>query len=102
VDNTSMFDLRTRDPSFISPEQVKLGAELDDLAQMHNGKIDDTAPELLEFSLTNRNKITKACDIYSIGAIMFYLLIGTPPGEEIPEIIIKDKLIDKTPDSNVY
>lgn len=83
-----MFDLRTRDVCFISPEQVKLGDELNEIATARNGKIEETSPEMLEFSLNNRHKVNKQCDIFSFGAIMFYLLIGTPPDENIPDIII--------------
>jgi hypothetical protein len=34
------FDLTTRNSEFISPEQIKIGKELNKIAAMHNGKID--------------------------------------------------------------
>jgi len=54
-----MFDLRTRDVCFVAPEQLKLGEELKDIAQARNQKVEETSPEMLEFSLNNRNKLNK-------------------------------------------
>ena len=102
VDNSSMFDLRTRDICFVAPEQLKLGEELKDIAQARNQKVEETSPEMLEFSLNNRNKLNKQCDIFSLGAIMFFLLMGTPPDEDIPDLIVKHKFIDRRPESNIY
>lgn len=33
---------------------------------------------------------------------MFYLLLGTPPNERIPDQIVNEKLIDRRPESNIY
>ena len=52
--------------------------------------------------MTNRGKINKQCDIYSVGAILYRLLIGVPPSFEIAEYINKKRLNEKSPDSNVY
>lgn len=45
-DNISLFDTRTRDKDFISPEQINLGSELADLVYQRNGKIDETQHEV--------------------------------------------------------
>ena len=36
----SKFDIRTRNINYISPEQLTIGQELNELAEMHNGKMD--------------------------------------------------------------
>ena len=36
----SKFDIRTRNTSYISPEQVTIGEELMEISEMSNGKID--------------------------------------------------------------
>lgn len=41
-------------------------------------------------------------DIYSIGAILYRLLLGVPPNLEISESITKKRLHEKSPDTNVY
>lgn len=41
-------------------------------------------------------------DIYSIGAILYKLLIGNPPDIEISDHITKKRMWDKSPDQNVF
>lgn len=48
-DNLSLFDTRVRNKNFISPEQIKLGLELDMILNSHNGKLDETNPEVIEY-----------------------------------------------------
>lgn len=52
--------------------------------------------------MTNRNKINRQCDIYAVGAILYRLLLGTPPPPAIAEFIAKKRLNERSPDSNVY
>lgn len=40
------FDIRTRNKVYISPEQIKIGEELEGLSEMHNGRIDQTSAEV--------------------------------------------------------
>ena len=39
-DNISLFDTRTRNKHYISPEQLEIGHELASIVQKKNGKID--------------------------------------------------------------
>ena len=55
-----------------------------------------------EFHHTNKGKINKQCDIYSIGAILYKLLLGAPPSPDVSDYINKKRLNEKTPNSNVY
>jgi len=40
------FDIRTRNKIYISPEQIKIGIELQGLSEMHNGRIDQSSAEV--------------------------------------------------------
>jgi serine/threonine protein kinase len=51
----------------------------------------------VEFHQNNKHKINKQSDIYSIGAILYKLLLGVPPQQEIAEFIAKKKLNEKSP-----
>lgn len=57
--------------------------ELAQIAMQKNGKVDLKSYQIQEFLLMKKNErtigITKMCDIYSIGAIMFKLLLGRAP-----------------------
>ena len=48
------------------------------------------------------NGITKLCDIYSIGAIMFKLLLGRAPTQRISQYIADNSLHEISAESNVY
>jgi len=39
-DNLSLFDVRTRNINFVSPEQLQIGQELAEIVSQRNGKID--------------------------------------------------------------
>jgi hypothetical protein len=41
-DNISLFDNRTRDRDYISPEQTQIGNELQDIVYQRNGRIDES------------------------------------------------------------
>ena len=79
-DGISLFDTRTRNKDFISPEQLVLSNELAEIAYGRNGKIDVSQHEIQDFIQSNfsgkNTKISKLCDIYAIGNIMFKLLTG--------------------------
>lgn len=89
-DNITIFDIRTRDRDYISPEQVRIGNELADVVYQRNGKIDESQIEIKDFLAQHagdKPSITKRCDIYSLGAIMFKLLLGRSPSPKVLEFI---------------
>ena len=45
-DNISLFDTRTRNKDFISPEQIAIGNELAEIVYQRNGKIDEQQIEI--------------------------------------------------------
>lgn len=74
-DNISLFDNRTRQKDYISPEQIQLGKDLADIVLQRNGKIDDNIHEVQDFINQNfgqkQNKVNKKSDIFALGAILF-------------------------------
>lgn len=105
-DNITLYDIRTRNNHFISPEQVKIGADLANIVAKKNGKIDEHTFDIQEFLLIKRHEkppaINKQSDIYSIGAILFKLLLGRAPSQKISNYIAENKLHEYNTDSNVY
>lgn len=104
-DNITIFDTRTRDRDFISPEQVRVGNELAEVVYQRNGKIDESQIEIKDFLAQHKHDkpaITKRCDIYSLGAIMFKLLLGRSPSAKVLEFIQEQNLQEMTPHRNVY
>jgi len=55
-DNLSLYDTRTRNKQFISPEQLALGNELAEIAYQRNGKIDEAQHEVQDFLNQNQNQ----------------------------------------------
>lgn len=94
--------MRTRNNEFISPEQAKIGKELQAIAALHNGKIDEGSAEVNELVATNQSKITEFCDIYSIGAILYSLLLGNPPDSTVAQRIASEQMHLDSPEKNVY
>ena len=45
--------MRTRNTEYISPEQAKIGKELQEIANLHNGKIDQYSADVNELFATN-------------------------------------------------
>ena len=86
-DNLSLYDIRTRNANYVSSEQIKIFEEMTQIAMMKNGKLDPDSYEIQEFLLLKKyqrtNGISKLSDIYSIGAIMFKLLLGRAPTQHI-------------------
>lgn len=105
-DNVSLYDVRTRNKYFISPEQVGIGQELAELVLKRNGKIEANSYDIQEFMLIKKyakqKKINKQCDIYSLGAILFKLLLGRAPSVQIANFIAEHRLHEQKTDSNVY
>ena len=85
---------------------MQVAAELADIAYQRNGKIDETQHEVQDFYASNfnqkQNKITQQCDIFSIGAIIFQLLLGQPPSQKTIKFINDNRLHENTPKGNVY
>ena len=55
-----------------------------------------------ELFATNAQRITEHCDIYSIGAILYSLLLGTPPDPVVSQRIAHENMHQDSPDNNVY
>jgi serine/threonine protein kinase len=81
----SAFDTRLRNMEYISPEQIQVGLELSEIAQQNNGMIDNSSQLVQDFKLENEHKISKQCDLYSLGAILFKCLLGAPPDQTISQ-----------------
>lgn len=45
-DNISLYDTRTRNKNYISPEQIAIGNELANIVIKKNGKIDENTYEI--------------------------------------------------------
>jgi hypothetical protein len=54
-DNLSLYDLRTRNINFVSPEQIDLNNELARIAMKKNGKIVENSYDIQEFLITKKN-----------------------------------------------
>jgi serine/threonine protein kinase len=109
--NLSRYNIKVRNRDYISPEQISLGTELEELLGPKNGRLIPEpkqhhydpfnitfTPEVNEFHQSNQTKVSTLSDIYSIGAILYKLLIGTPPDLEISDHITKKRMWDKSPD----
>lgn len=104
-DNITVYDIRTRDKDYISPEQVRIGNDLADVVYQRNGKVDESQIEVKDFLQQQKGEkasITKRCDIYSVGAIMFKLLLGTSPTSRVLNFIQDRNSQEMTPEQNVY
>lgn len=101
-ETTIKYDMRTRNTDYISPEQAKIGKELQEIANLHNGKIDQYSADVNELFATSSSKITEHCDIYSIGAILYSLLLGKAPEISVSQHISGDNMHIDSPENNVY
>ena len=72
------------------------------MGESHNGKIDPNSIDIHDFMIRSKAKIQKECDIYSIGAIMFRLLLDSPPPKEVSEHISINNLDNESPNNNVF
>lgn len=54
---------------------------------MNNGKLDPDNQAIIDFITESSTKITKKCDIYSLGAILYKFLIGSAPLAKISGVI---------------
>jgi serine/threonine protein kinase len=72
------------------------------MGENHNGKIDGNSIDMSDFMIRSKAKIQKECDIYSIGAIMFRLLLDAPPTKEVNEYISGKNLDNESPNNNVF
>jgi len=45
-DNLSLYDSRTRNKNYISPEQIQIGNELAEIVLKKNGKIEESTYEI--------------------------------------------------------
>jgi hypothetical protein len=71
-ENLSLFDLRLRRTDYLSPEQIELGENfMKTILKEHNGKVDMDKPEINDFYMQAKKRLTIACDIFSIGVIIF-------------------------------
>ena len=72
------------------------------LADLNNGKIDVNSPLIKEFTEINGSQICKKNDYYSLGAILYKVLIGSAPSHKISKQIAEEKLHEQSPNGNVY
>ena len=54
-DNLSLYDIRTRNQNYISPEQIELGHELANIVDKKNGKLDENTYDIAEFLLMKKH-----------------------------------------------
>ena len=59
---------------------------------MNNGKMDPDNQAIIDFITESSTKITKKCDIYSLGAILYKFLIGSAPLAKISGVIGQKRL----------
>ena len=52
--------------------------------------------------MDNEHKISKLCDLYSLGAILYRCLLGDTPDTQIAAQITKNNLHTKLPSENIY
>ena len=76
-------DIRTRNGSYLSPEYLAVGETVRNLLARHE------PPELLNHEIQqllkkNASVVTEQCDIFSIGVILYRLLLGTTPDASLP------------------
>ena len=71
-----------------------------------NGKIIENSYDIQEFLAVMQNSepkpVSKLCDIYSIGAIIFKLILGRAPTPRISQFIDDQNLQQTAPGDNVY
>ena len=98
----SNLDTRLRNSSYISPEQLQVGNELNEITSNSNGMIDETSQAINDFKLENECKVNKKCDFYSLGAILYKCLFGEPPELSVAQSIASKRLFLQEPDKNIY
>ena len=52
--------------------------------------------------ISSQSKLTLQSDIYAIGAILFRLLLDSPPPKEVTEDIHEQKMHKENPDDTVF
>jgi serine/threonine protein kinase len=67
-----------------------------------NDCINPNDPQIQALILKSASKITKQCDIYSIGAILYQMLLGEVPSPDCAKRIMEEKLEEESPDNDVY
>lgn len=72
------------------------------MADFNNGKIDTKSNLIKEFTQINELKICKKNDYYSLGAILYKVLVGQTPTHKIAKQINEQKLHEQSPNGNVY
>lgn len=76
-------DIRTRNASYLSPEYLAVGEMMKNIIDRHEGAeiVSHEGSRLLNKSAS---VVTVQCDIFSVGVILYRLLLGETPEPSLP------------------
>lgn len=95
-------DIRTREAAYLSPEQLKIGKKLKNIGEKNYGMLSMQNNEIEMLMQKSNNIISQQCDIFSLGVILYRLLLGEEPTPETPGMIKEQKLELESPDNDVF
>ena len=91
-ETVTKIDIRTRQAAYLSPEHLEIGKKLKEIIAPVNDWINPSEPQIVNLLAKSQLLITKQCDIYSIGAILYKMLLGEVPSPDCGNKIGEQKL----------